>query len=536
MRARLTILCLIISLAGFSQSVVPLERIQNIYLEKYIVTDVKGIHTSVRPFIDNDFEGFVRLDSSLTTGCKQSGKGRSWFVRKMYFEHFLKADTGDFKIAADPLFDFQAGYDLNDHSFLYRNTRGLQILGKVGDKLAFYTNYLETQARFPSYINSYIDHFEVAPGSCRVKDFKGNAWDYGTATANISYSPLKQLNLQLGYGKNFFGNGYRSLLLSDNAFQYPFLKITTHLGRFEYVNLFTSFQNLDSDSVLDAPNIWYGGYQKKPGTFNYLSVNVAKWMQVGIFEGVLWESHGLKDRKFNINQFIPVILLNTIRYSLFSENNVVLGLNANSRPIKSVELYGQFVLDDFHLKKPAGIGYEKTKYGFQLGAKWFDVGGIDNLIIQAEYNQVRPYTYGHKDPLQSYTHNNQALAHPLGANFREVLCFVDYRFKRFYGELQFNFAMVGADSSGSHWGSDIFMSDTHAELGYNSVGNTTCQGVKENIINSGLRIGYLFNPKYHLCVEGGFWYRGVSGEYPNSKNFSLWLGLRTPLFNQYFDW
>jgi hypothetical protein len=535
MRIRLTCLCLFLIITGYSQTLVPLERIRNLYSEKYISRDVKAPHTDIKPLIEEDLRPYIKIDSALTTGCYQSGKGRSWFIRKVYFEHFLKADTADFHIAADPLFDFQYGYDLADKTSLYRNSRGIQITGGVNDKLSFYTSYLETQARFPGYINKYVNYYEVVPGTCIVKEFKGNAWDYGLATGSVSYTPFKYLNVQLGYGKNSFGTGYRSLLLSDNSFQYPYLKLTARYGRFEYVSMFTSFTNLKTDSVLSTPYIWYAGYQKKGGTFNYLSVNITKWLQMGLFEGIIWKSQGLKDKNFNINQFIPVILVNTIRYGLFDVNNAVLGLNANVRPHKNLQLYGQFVLDDLHFNKPDGVGYQKTKYGFQAGAKWFDVLGLKNLILQAEYNQVRPYTYGHYIPLQSYTHYNQALAHPLGANFREVLGFIDYRYRRLYTEVQVVYANYGADTNGSDWGGNIFYTDTKGENGYNSVGNTTGQGLSTKIINAGIKIGYIFNPKYHLCFEGGYSMRNLSNLLTSAKSSYIWFCLRTNLFNQYFD-
>ena len=49
----------------------------------------------------------------------------------------------------------------------------------------------------------------------------------------IAYRPNKIFTFLGGYGKNFFGEGYRSLLLSDNASNYPFLKLETRLVPFE---------------------------------------------------------------------------------------------------------------------------------------------------------------------------------------------------------------------------------------------------------------------------------------------------------------
>ena len=45
-----------------------------------------------------------------------------------------------------------------------------------------------------------------------------------TADLSVSYTPNKVLNIQFGHGKNFIGDGYRSLFLSDVSSPYPFLK------------------------------------------------------------------------------------------------------------------------------------------------------------------------------------------------------------------------------------------------------------------------------------------------------------------------
>lgn len=518
------------------QTLIPLEKSRTLYLEASFSPDARGVHTSIKPLVSGSEFTVSRSDSLWAPGARLEGKGKRWIVRKILYEHFLRADTSGFYIAADPLLDLSAGYDLMDQKMLYSNGRGLQLSGGFGHHLSFYSSYLESQARFSSWIGDFVQHYQVVPGMNRVKDFKADAYDFGLATAWVSYNPWRFLNLQLGYGKNFFGDGYRSLMLSDNSYNYPFLKISARFNRFEYVSLFAGYQNLDTDSVLDAPVIWYNGYQKKGATFNYLSIHVTKWMQLGFFEGVIWKSRGLKDPAFNINQWIPVLFLNTIRYSLYDRNNVILGTNVSFRPSRSVQVYGQFVVDDIHFRKPSVWTYQKTKTGWQIGLKYFHVAGLPNLMLQTEFNRVRPYTYGHQDALQSYTHNNQALAHPLGANFSEALLLLNYRYKRFYAGMQYQWASGGGDEGDTHWGSDIFLSDTRAENAYNSVGNHTGQGVQYQLNHAGFRFGYLLNPRYGLSGEIGIAYRNYTSALQNQNNLLLSLGLKTSFMNQYFDW
>ena len=84
-------------------------------------------------------------------------------------------------------------------------------------------------------------------------------------------------------------------------------------------------------------------------------------------------------------------------------------------------------LDEFSLTDlRQDNGFWANKYGYQLGFKMFDAFKIESLTLQTEYNLVRPYTYAHHNPEQNYAHYNQPLAHPLGANFSEMLFLANY--------------------------------------------------------------------------------------------------------------
>jgi len=128
-------------------------------------------------------------------------------------------------------------------------------------------------------------------------------------------------------------------------------------------------------------------------------------------------------------------------------------------------LYGQFILDDINFSLlREGNGWWGNKYGFQTGLKYFGVLGLDKLDLQLETNTVRPYTYSHREPSDSfpgfsttnYSHYGQPLAHPLGANFTEFIG------KLFYEpieklDLTFRYvrARVGRDFSDRNFGADI---------------------------------------------------------------------------------
>lgn len=502
-------------------------------LEKTLYTPGAGFHTSIRPYRYSDVARLVNPDTLAVKGMEQR---KSWGGRKLFDENFLRLDSTEFQLYLDPLFAFDAGKDFSRPQNTWTNSRGLQVFGSIGKKVSFYTAFWENQAQFVSYVDSFVRNQNVVPGQGRVKPF-GNGFDYAWASGYVSYSPSRFFNFQAGNDKQFIGNGYRSLLLSDNAFNNPFLKITTSVWRLKYVNLFTAFQNVGS-----AANSGLGGYQKKYGSFHYLDINIGKRLNVGLFEAVIWQSVDTtgQRRQFDVNYFNPIIFYRPVEYSLGSPDNVLLGLNASFIFMKNNVLYGQLMLDEFSLKEVrAGNGWWGNKQGFQLGVKIFNLFGASGLSAQSEFNYVRPYTYGHYVATQSYTHFAQPLAHPLMANFMESVNFLRFRHKRFSVEGKILLAQYGADSAGSQVGHNIFAPVAETYNQPTSVpsiyGNRTLQGVKNTLLYTDLTVGYLINRRTNMRVELSISKRIQHNPYVTQTTNWVWFGIRTALPNRYYD-
>ena len=404
---------------------------------------------------------------------KDKSKG-NYLYRKLKKESLIIVnDTADkFHLNVDPLFNFQYGKDLEDktNETIYTNTRGFIIRGGYGKVLVIESSFYENQSAFPKYMDSYIAStnnlfpqtsnydYAVIPGQGRSKPFKTNGYDYAMASGYVSYTPFKMLNVQIGNGKHFVGDGYRSLLLSDNTFNYPYARITTTYKNIQYTNLYTSFMNLTDGGVKTPPHS-ERLFQKKTGAFQMLSFNLFKRLQIGLFQGMIWEAADSTSRQHvNFNTFDPIIGVNALNYGMHYTNNILLGSTLKFKITNTISLYGQYMLDDVASSKNNG-GEIKNKYGYQVGLKYYDLFTLKNLNLQLEYNYVRPYAYSAANPEQSYSHYNQALAHPLGANFNEAIGFINYRLKDFFIELKGIYAVKGDDSSSFNYGGNIFKSD-----------------------------------------------------------------------------
>lgn len=519
-----------------------MDRFQYNLIDREVNTPGANFHTAFRPYRLADIRQVTDPDTAAgipDPGGKFAG---TWVGRKLFRENFLRLDSSEYQVYADPLFSFDGGKDQLTDVTTYTNSRGLQVFGNLGKKVSFYTAFWENQARFVNYVDSFVTRQNVVPGQGRIKPFGTGGYDYAWASGSISYSPSKIFNFQAGNDKQFIGDGYRSLMLSDNAFNFPYLKITTTFWKIRYTNLFTAFQNVGS-----AANTGLGGYQKKYASFHHLSWNFGKRFNVGLFESIVWQSVDTagQRRNFDVNYLNPVIFYRPVEFSLGSPDNALLGFNMKFIFMKNNVLYGQVMLDEFSLKEVrARSGWWGNKQGFQAGLKIFNLFGLKTLAIQSEFNYVRPYTYGHYTATQSYTHFAQPLAHPLGANFMESVNFIRYRWRRIGVEGKLLAAQYGADTrdnngNWSNWGQNIFVATAETFNQPTSVpniyGNKTLQGLKNTVIFTDLTVSYLINRRTNMRVELNLSRRMQHNELVRQNTNWVFFSFRTALPNRYYD-
>jgi len=274
-------------------------------------------------------------------------------------------------------------------------------------------------------------------------------------------------------------------------------------------------------------------FQKKTGNFQLLSVSLWNRLNLGLFQGMIWEAADSTNRQHvDFNTFDPVIGVNALAYGLHHNNNVVMGLTAKIKITPSISLYGQFVLDDVNAKDKWGA--VRNKSGYQAGFRYLDVFTIKNLTLQGEYNSVRPYTYASSNPEQNYSHYNQALAHPLGANFKEAIGIFNYRIHDFFTEIKFNYVVKGTDSLFTNFGGNIFNTDINVSTPAGQKIQTT-QGISTTIVYQDIHIGYLINPITNLNIILGLSNRSENTAGKTTNTHYIFVGLRTSLANFYYD-
>jgi hypothetical protein len=367
--------------------------------------------------------------------------------------NFFETNQSDFFLAVNPILYFQYGQDKGYDKRLIVNSRGVSVRGLIGGKVGFASQITDNQERGPLFFQEKIlnNGWRALPGVGFFKDFKDDVTinDYFDARGYFTFNATGYIDVQFGFDKNFIGNGYRSLFLSDWGNSYLFAKFNTRIWKFNYQNLYMELMpqfKKEGDTLLN----------RKYAAIHHLSINVTPRLNIGFFEGIVFS----RKNHFDYAYLNPIIFYRHIEGNAGSPDNALAGLDFKWNAFKRTQFYGQFLLDEFILSKiKSEPGNWTNKFAIQLGAKYIDAFGIRHLDLQAEANRVRPFTYSHSDSVSNYTHYNQPLAHPLGANFQEFIVIANYQpYPRLNINTKFIHYYKGIDSTGTNFGGNIFKS------------------------------------------------------------------------------
>jgi hypothetical protein len=393
----------------------------------------------------------------------------------------------------------------------------------------------DNQFRYPKYVSDKISSLGAVPNEAFWKSYNKTGYDFFTAKGYINFKLTDHVKVKFGYDKNFIGDGYRSLILSDYAGNYTHLKIETKIWKIKYTNIFA---DMVSDYKYGAGGTsGVENFPKKFLTFHHLSINIRKNLNIGLFESIVSGGDSTGASGFDINYMNPIIFYRAIESNIGSGGNALLGGNFKWNFLKHFSLYGQSVLDEFlfaHIK--AHDGWWANKYAGQLGLKYIDVAGIKSLDLQIEANAARPFTYSHTSKNASYSHFNQSLAHPLGSNFEELISIVRYQptKKLFIVAKQFLIAQ-GLDQNGNNYGSNILApNSTRIKHDKTDTGHLMLQGNLTKISLTNLQVTYMI--KHNIFIELEVYHRKMSdSKGASSKDNFVNAGIRMNLPSRLYE-
>ncbi len=453
---------------------------------------------------------------------------KNFFLSKPFNEGPQKRNH--FNIQFLPVVDFQTGYDALEKKNVNEIVGGAHVKVNINDNFTLAGTLIAGQVAYPFLTDTFVKDNMLIPGMGIAYKSGNSSYSFSNFSGYASYSPNRIFNFQLGKDKHFIGDGYRSLLLSDVANNYPYLRISTNIWHIQYSVLYTWMNDITGANGIK------NNFKDKYSTMHYLSWNVFKNLNISFFENIIWQGKdSSRSRGFDPNYLNPIILYRPQEYSIGSSDNAFIGLNISGKLFRCLKLYGQLALDEFNFEEiKKGTGWWANKQGWQLGMKYVDAFKVKGLSLQLEYNEVRPYTYTHGLVAQNYAHYGQPLAHPFGANFMEFLCNLSYRKNRFMVSAQGVYAIIGKDSTGSNVGQNIFLSYTTRPYEYD---HYTTQGVKNTFLQSDVKLTYLLLPQMNLRIELGYIQRSLSDTKGlNIQAPYIYFGIKTALWNFYRDY
>lgn len=441
----------------------------------------------------------------------------------------VHVDQADLVI--NPIFNYQQMVETNNtKQNLFLNSKGIELRANLNKRIGVYSTFTDNQERGPWHHQQRVSERSAVPGMGYYKDFKvdkpGLAQDYLYAAGYLDAEVIKnKVNVAFGQDRFHLGDGYRSLFLNDMGANYLFMKINTKFWKFNYQNLWMEL----------TPQYSRGGDKllpRKYAAMHYLSANVTKWLNVSLFEGVVF---GRQDH-FDFRYMNPIILYRSVEQNAGSPDNAMLGMGFKiNTKIKTV-LYGQVLLDEFKFSEiMARNGWWANKYGIQLGFKVADLFNIKNLLIQGEANMVRPFTYS-RDSVSNFTHYNQPLAHPYGANFLEANFIVNYKpMRNVHLSWRSFINRQGRDTSAKRaFGGDIFKSYKARNDDY---GIGLFNGYPTETFYTNLNLSYEL--RYNIFFDLGFAYRyqNTSTKYvPAFNSLQVYSGIRVNAVRRQYDY
>ena len=538
----LSLICLVfIGSINSQELLIPINNDYEMEVQAAAYNSDYRFHTAVKSWSEYQFRDILNLDSLNKSQYFDKDFNKKWknyAWNSIFNTDFIGVRNDDYYIAINPIVDFQVGKDGDKSTWV--NTRGAEVKGTIGDNFAFYSNLRENQAVFPDYITEYVKENKVVPGQGNARPFKQTGFDYTNASAYIALRPMYWLQSVIGYGKNFIGDGYRSLILSDNAFAYPYIKLTANVWNIQYSCYYT--QMSDKNRILNDKT-----YARKYTIIHYIDWAVTKRLNLGLFDAIVCrgqDDNGIR-RGFDFQYINPIIFLRTTDYHAGSSpDNALLGVSASYILGKHTTLYTQFVLDEMTVKEFIGFnGYYANKQSYQFGVKSYNCFGIKNLFLQGEFNLVRPYMYSHWSGESNYAHLNQPLAHPWGGNFYEIVARAQYNYKRFYFQYKMNYGQWGDDITTEngefqYYGHDIYHNyiDHYHIDGKPLYGHYMLTGEKNTLLMNNFVASWIVNPSYNLNVFAEITHRNQTiDDGDNYNDFIISFGIRTTLDNKYYD-
>ena len=301
---------------------------------------------------------------------------------------------------------------------IYQQTSGLRIRGDFGH-LGFYAEARDTQESGTRAYDTLEDIFEEGIGYAKVKRGVAN---YDETVAYLVWE-LPWFEVIFGKDRLRWGPGWRgNVILSAYGPSFDMIKLKARYERFTFTSV-TGFLRTD---LADSSWSYDGGVKliprKKRLAAHRLEISVSEKVDVGLSEMVVYG-----DRSWEPDYVNPIMFYWSAEHHLGDQDNAMMALDVEVRPIRNLKLYGVWLLDDL-MKSRLGTDWFGNKFAMSGGVLWLDPFGLADTDVRLEYVRIDPWVYTHTFRINSYQHYGWALGHWLGPNADDVFVRIGHQF------------------------------------------------------------------------------------------------------------
>ncbi len=482
-----------------------------------------------------DLHFYLQVNKQWIPNNKVENAEDNLFFKSPLPTHLYEGYSSKGSFVLDPM--ITARFGKNDSISIYQGSVGLTMHGDIANKVGFYGSYTYNTERDPLYVQQYIDARKAVPGIAAFSTGKDGKINYSDFRLGVTTHAGKHLDFQLAYDQFYIGEGFRSLYLSNFGSPFLFFKTHVQIGRVSYTTAFARtfapYEIIDN-GLKD---------QNRPSNymvFHYVSWQTTKWLKFGFYENNMFNNE--KNGGIQLAMLNPFVFNRPMSQNVGNSGKSSIGLDFKANIAKRVELYGTLFINEFVAKEVFnyGEGSWRNKHALQLGTKYVDAFSIKNLDLQGEYNWVRPFTYTDKWNVNNFVHYNQPLAHPLGANFHELIGILNYRpIPRLYISGKIIGYKKGLDTLSEFAvsqqplnGGDLFRPYTDQHAGGENI--KVADGIPLNSFYGSLNVAYQLFPNFF--IDGNFSIRNADIEgLPKNHTKFFSFGIRWNMARRAFD-
>ena len=421
-----------------------------------------------------------------------------------------------------PLVD--AGYwnELEEGDNLVHLGLGAEAFYVPHPKFTLHLRAVGNYSQYPAFLEKRIDSTGFIPHHGKYTSKVGEGYLFPDIQGSVLWKINETFSLEAGKERQFLGEGHRSVLFSGNANSFPYIRGSLQFWNLKYFHQVGFLRDINNQTASFH-------VERKNLAMHYLSWNISESFNLGVFETIIWRNaDSTYTRGIDPNFINPVIFFRPVEFSHGSGDNALIGLAGSYQPHSGLTIYSQLMIDELSLQHSSKAnGWKGNKFGFQAGIKMKHPLGLEGFDFLAEFNQARPFTYSHSNPIQNFGSHLEPLAHPLGANFREILTKMIYQHDDFYFRAKWIRAWKGENPPGENLGGDIY--ETYL-VGENAYGHEMLQGIRSRLSYVDLRVGYTLVPEWGLALEGRVLGRSYRNVRKKQQNLYLQVGISSNLY------